>query len=101
MQNTNDARKYVEGLVREGKYREALAGYLELFRDADPDGRACYGMGYCHYKLGNYSESREALNQAMTRGHSAAAGASEAEAEPRMPRTSETMPKRAKIMVPP
>ena len=72
MQYTHDVRKYVEGLVREGKYREALTIYLGVFQEEEPDGRACYGMGYCHYMLGNYVESREVLNKAIAKGDPAA-----------------------------
>ena len=72
MQYTRDVQRYVEGLVQEGKYREALAVYRQLFQEAEPDGRACYGMGYCHYKLGNYVECREALDKANVKGYPAA-----------------------------
>jgi TolA-binding protein len=59
-------------LVRDGKYADAAALYDSVLKERFDHRDAFYGLGYCHYKLGNYKDSYRLLGMANAMGHPSA-----------------------------
>ena len=71
---TQRARRLAEAerLVHKERYREAGERYGKLLRGHKSIPEAWYGVGYCHYKLGELEKSRRALLNAREMGYEAA-----------------------------
>lgn len=59
-------------LVRQGKYDQAIEVYESVLAEKRDHRDALYGVGFCHYKKGNFTESYRLISMAAAMGHAAA-----------------------------
>lgn len=68
-----EKKRRAQIMVKEGAFGEALKIFRELCATDDSRASAWFGVGYCCYRLGNFSKSRPALERARDLGHPQAA----------------------------
>jgi len=55
--------------VEEAKYQDAVKLYESVLAQRIDHRDAFYGLGYCHYRMGNYKDSLRLLRMASELGH--------------------------------